>query len=318
MKGFIKGAFLFGVIFSLSMNVFSQKKKKAELKPEFSTVTYYKLDTTELQADVFVPSNVTTEKMPLYIHLHGGGFSQGDRTNDYEICRMMTRNGCVAVAMSYTLYMKGKDFGCPGILSEKTKAIQIAVNQLWRATDYFVKNANSYQIDTTKVFVGGCSAGAETALHAAYWDREWMGIYPEQLSKGFKYAGVFEVSGALMDINLIRKDNMVPTMMFHGNCDRTVPYATASHRYCPSNASGWLMLFGSKTIYDKITELGGTAVLVTQCGGEHLTMGGIMERNAPLVGEFIKNATTGKRMQLHTAENCTTPSARKVVCPICD
>ena len=306
------------VFLGFSMSAFSQKKSKVEPKPEFSTITYYKVDTTELKADVFLPSQNQKGKMPLYIHLHGGGFSQGDRTNDYEICRMMTRNGCVAVAMSYTLYMKGKDFGCPGILSEKTKAIQIAVNQLWRATDYFVKNANSYQIDTTKVFIGGCSAGAETALHAAYWDREWMGMYPEQLSKGFKYAGVLEVSGALMDINLITKENMVPTMMFHGNADRTVPYATASHRYCPCNANGWLMLFGSKTIYDKLTELGGSAVLVTQCGGEHLTMSGIMERNSTLIADFIKNATEGKKMQLHTAEKCLTPSTRKVVCPICE
>lgn len=31
-------------------------------------------------------------------------------------------------------------------------------------------NANSYKVDTTKIFVGGLSAGAITALHATYLD----------------------------------------------------------------------------------------------------------------------------------------------------
>jgi poly(3-hydroxybutyrate) depolymerase len=317
MNKVVRVSILLGLVL-LSLSVFSQKNKKVEQKPEFSTVTYFQEDSTQLQADVFMPSQQMSGKMPLYIHVHGGGFSQGDRTNDYEICKMMARNGCVAVTISYTLSMKGKDFGCGGVLTEKIKAIQIAVNQLWRATEYFVMNASQYQIDTTKVFVGGISAGAETALHAAYWDRKLMGIYPLKLSENFRYTGIIEVVGALIDINLISKENMIPTMMFHGDCDRTVPYATAAHRYCPCNASGWLMMFGSKSIFDKMIDLGGTAILVTQCGGNHMTVNGIMERNASLIAEFVKSASTGKRMQMQTSEKYSSTGPKNNVCPICE
>jgi hypothetical protein len=138
------------------------------------------------------------------------------------------------------------------------------------------------------------------------------------LSENFRYTGIIEVVGALIDINLISKENMIPTMMFHGDCDRTVPYATAAHRYCPCNASGWLMMFGSKSIFDKMIDLGGTAILVTQCGGNHMTVNGIMERNASLIAEFVKSASTGKRMQMQTSEKYSSTGPKNNVCPICE
>lgn len=147
-------------------------------------------------------------------------------------------------AITYTLYMKGRNFGCDGVLPQKLRAFQLAANDLWQATLFFIKNVDKYNIDATKIFIGGNSAGAEAALHAAYWDRNVMSTYPEKLPGTFKYAGVISGAGALMDLNLITKKTMVPMLLFHGSVDPTVPYDTAAHHYCPTNSSNWLMLFG--------------------------------------------------------------------------
>ena len=99
----------------------------------------------------------------------------------------MADNGFASATITYTLYAKGKNFGCDGALPNKIKSFQYAVNDLWLATSFFIKNAKKYNIDTEKIFVAGSSAGAETVLHGAYWDFKTMNLYDNSLPAGFKY-----------------------------------------------------------------------------------------------------------------------------------
>ena len=226
---------------------------------DYKTLTYFVNDSTKLELDLFIPKTKSVGKTPLLIHVHGGGFSGGQRQDGHTLCKEAAKNGYAAATITYTLYMKGKNFSCNGILTEKVKAFQIAANQLWQATLFFIKNGDKYNVDADKIFISGSSAGAETVLHAAFWDRNLMALYPEKLSNDFKYAGMISGSGAIMDINLITKKNLVPVMLFHGSCDPVVPYGTAAHHLCPTDSSGWLMLFGSHSIYNRIVELNGNA-----------------------------------------------------------
>lgn len=185
--------------------------------------------------------------------------------------------------------MDGIGFGCDVDLHEKVIAIQIAANQLWKATSVLLENADTYNIDTSKVFAAGYSAGAETILHAAYWDREQMKIFDHHLAPDFKYAGIISGAGAIMDLNLITSENVIPLMAFHGNKDIYVPYATAAHHYCPCNSKGWLMFFGSHSIANHMKELGGTFKLITFDGGGHGEGAGYIFEDQQHVVEFINN-----------------------------
>ncbi|WP_116789912.1 alpha/beta hydrolase [Flavobacterium psychrotrophum] len=271
---------------------------------DYKTITYFVNDSAQLQLDLFLPKTAKKsklkEKTPLLIHVHGGGFAVGTREWGHTVCREAAKNGIAAASISYTLYMKGKKFSCDGILTEKVKAFQIAANQLWQATLFFIKNSETYNIDTSKIFISGSSAGAETVLHAAFWDRSLMNLYPTRLPDSFRYAGLISGSGAIMDLNLITKKNVLPIMLFHGSCDPTVPYATAAHHLCPTNSSGWIMLFGSYSIYNHILGLNGNTHLYTYCNGGHEYSDELFGKQPTETITFIKQVLAGQKMQSHT------------------
>lgn len=267
---------------------------------EFKTLTYFINDTIELKLDLFLPKIKDKEKLPLLIHVHGGGFAVGGREWGHHISKYAASQGYVAASISYSLYMKGKNFSCDGSLPEKIKAIQIAANQLQQSVIFFHKNKDAFNIDTSKIFLSGSSAGAEAVLHAAFWDNKMMKIYRDRLPEDFKYAGVISGAGAIMDLNLIDKNNLVPVLLFHGSNDTTVPYGTAAHHNCPPNSSGWLMLFGSYSIYNHILSLNGSSKLITYCGGAHEYSDEVFAKAPQLAVDFMNGVLKKEKQQSHT------------------
>ena len=266
---------------------------------KMTTLTYFQNDTLKLDLDLFLPAKTSGKKLPLLLYVHGGGFSGGERQSGHSLCNYLAQNGYASATITYTLYAKGKKFSCDGVVSEKIKAFQYAVNDLWLATSFFIKNSEKYAIDTSKIFIAGSSAGAETVLHAAFWDFQTMNLYENSIPDGFKYAGLVSGAGAIMDLNLITEKNVIPMFFFHGNSDKTVPYGTAPHHYCKTNASGWLMLFGSYSIYNHIVNLNGSGALYTFCGGGHEYSGYLFEKEQYPVLNFLNDVSAGKKFQKH-------------------
>jgi len=308
MKTYCLGALLF-----LTVAVFGQSSGK------ISTVTYFKNDTLSLDLDLCLPDVKQAGKLPLVIFAHGGGFSSGKRQDGDSLCLFLAKNGFAAASISYTLYMGNKSFGCDGIVSEKIKAIQFGVSDLWAATAFFISNKEKFNIDTDKIFIAGSSAGAETALHAAFWDFNLMNMYPQnKFPADFKYAGLISGSGAIMDINLINNQNKLPMMLFHGNSDAVVPYATAAHRSCKTNASGWMILFGSYSIYNHLISLNNRTRLYTYCGGGHEYAGIMFTRKPQKVVDFINDVLAGQRFQEHVIIPTGKPNDRSLPYRFCD
>lgn len=262
---------------------------------DFQTLNYFDFDSISLELDLFLPTSESANPTPLVIYVHGGGFKNGNRNGGHGLARHLIEQNIACASITYTLYMKDKSFSCDGILSEKIKAIQIAASQLWNATAFLLDQKEKINIDTAKIFIAGSSAGAETVLHAAYWDRKQMQLFEHNLSNEFKYAGIISGAGAIMDLNLITEGNMLPTMLFHGDADPTVPYATAAHHYCPPNSSGWLMLFGSKSIADYLGKLNGIFQMTTFKNGKHSFAGAYFYQNQNHVSDFIDRVLEGDR-----------------------
>lgn len=263
------------------------------------TITYFKNDTLSLQLDLFTPEKPSGTKMPLVLFVHGGGFSGGDRTGQHAFCRFMATKGYAAATISYTLYMKGKKFSCDGALPEKIRAFRHGASDLWAATGYFLQNQEKYHIDPAQIFIAGISAGGETVLHAAYWDKALMDYYKTPFPENFRYAGIVSGAGAIMDLNLITKKNVMPMLLFHGNGDRTVPYGTAPHHYCETDATGWLMLSGSYSIFHHAKTLDASATLYTYCGGGHEYSGFLFEKDMQPIADFVADVLAGRKFQSH-------------------
>jgi poly(3-hydroxybutyrate) depolymerase len=266
---------------------------------EVKTLTYFQNDTIKLDLDLYLPQKNTNQKTPLVLFAFGGGFSGGDRSSGREFCKLLAQNGYAAASISYTLYMKDKNFSCEGILTEKIKAIQIGVSDMWQATSYLIKNANNYNIETSKIFISGISAGAEIGFQASYWDYKLMNLYDNNLPDNFKYAGLIGGSGAIMDLNLITEKNSIPMLLAHGSADGTVPYGTAAHHTCPTNSSGWLMLFGSYSVYNYASQFNKGIELITFCGGGHEFLSHLFEKEPHYVLEFLNGVLAGGKFQNH-------------------
>lgn len=265
---------------------------------DFQTHNYFVNDSISLDLDLFLPVQNSSKKTPLVIFVHGGGFKNGNRKGGHNLAKYLITQNIACASITYTLYMKDKSFSCDGILSEKIKAIQIAVSQLWNATAFLIGQSDHINIDTTQIFIAGSSAGAEAVLHAGYWDRNQMQQFDRKLSGAFKYAGIISGAGAIMDLNLITKENAIPTMLFHGDADPLVPYGTAAHHFCPPNSSGWLMLFGSHSIATHLQKLNGTCQLTTFEGGKHSFAGAYFYQNQQHVSDFISNVLSGEKFVL--------------------
>ena len=274
----------------IGMNVMAQ---------DFKSFTYFENDSTQLELDLFLPKNRDTLKSPLVIYVHGGGFMAGNRKDGHRLAKYLAERNIACATLSYTLSMEGKGFGCKENLAEKIKAIQIAANQVWESTAFLLSKSVELNIDPSKVFIAGSSAGAETVLHAAFWDREQMHLYGIILDNEFKYAGVIAGAGAIMDLNLINKTNAIPLMAFHGDEDLLVPYKVASHHYCPPNSNGWLMLFGSRAIADHLQHLGESTALTTFQGGGHSYAGAYFYEDQKIVGNFINMVLSKERFNIH-------------------
>ncbi len=84
---------------------------------DFKTYTYFANDSISLDLDLFLPGQVSDEKIPLLIFVHGGGFSNGYREKGHNLAKYLNSRDMACATISYTLFMKGKSFGCDGILS---------------------------------------------------------------------------------------------------------------------------------------------------------------------------------------------------------
>lgn len=226
-------------LYSLLLFLFLSQSFFAEIKNE--TRTYAVKDGQSLQLDIYKDQSGTNQ--PCLIFVFGGGFKEGSRDQPLykSYYHYFAKNGFTVAAIDYRLALKNEK--SPSALNVKPlrKAIGIAVEDLFSATDYILKYADELQIDTSRIIISGSSAGAMTVLHADYERRNQMAS-DTILSPKFQYAGVIAFAGAIFSSKgqpTYRKAP-APTLLFHGNADKMVTYNKISFFN--------LGLYGSKQI----------------------------------------------------------------------
>ena len=179
------------------------------------------------------PSNETTPSLsPVVICIFGGGFLWGSRTDAVyrPYYDFLTRQGYTVAAIDYRLGLKDTKKP-PSIFNRKPliNAISFAVQDLYAATNYLLKNAEALRIDTGKVILSGSSSGAITALQADYEKRNRM-KNAQILPGTFQYAGVIAFAGAVYSREGKPDYDIppAPTLFFHGSKDNWVPYNKVS------------------------------------------------------------------------------------------
>lgn len=234
-----------------------------------------------LYLNFYEPNGDTASKRPLMIVAFGGSFITGDRSQVDFICQAFTKMGYCCAAIDYRY-----GFPFPIVINQTTTTLVVvrAMHDMKAAVRFFKKDAatsNIYKIDTNRIILGGVSAGAVTALHAAYLDKETEvpsyifsdtagmgGIEGKSGNPGYssKVAGIFSYSGCIGDTNWIGHHD-VPIISFHESGDNTVPYDTREVRV--SGVATGLIASGSRDIHARCDHVSTVNMLYTYNSSGH-------------------------------------------------
>ena len=234
---------------------FAATSAAAHITPD-GTYIFEKKDTCELLMDVYNPAagsetHIDGKAKPTVIFMFGGGFIHGTRDDEgyHDWFRLMTQNGYRVISIDYRLGLKGSTKVGVAQVNVLDKAIHMAVEDLFSATNFIIDNADQLGVDPTNIVISGSSAGAITVMQAEYEicnRTSWASVLPE----GFNYAGVMSFSGAILSregkVNYATAP--CPTLMLHGTADKLVPYKQIK--------VFWLGFFGGGKLVERFQKFG--------------------------------------------------------------
>jgi poly(3-hydroxybutyrate) depolymerase len=237
---------------------------------------------TTLYFDFYEPQGDNLEARPLIIWVHGGSFLGGSRT-DQDMVALSTRFAKMGYACASISYRTGF---FPIDSTNAVRAVVRATQDLKGAIRYFYKDAatdDTYQIDTNRIFIGGSSAGAITALHVAYLSDECElfdyltaaqqtalgGLEGNSGNPGYStnVKGVLNGAGALARYSWLDiSESSIPLASVHGTADNVVTY----NRGLVNPGIPLMYLDGSRMLHERACALGIENQLYTFNGAGHV------------------------------------------------
>lgn len=223
----------------------------------------------ELFLDVYQPDGDTLGARPLIIWAFCGAYIFGSKESPdiVTLSSSFAKRGYVCAAIDYRL---STDLVLDTDLANTFEAVLKAIHDMRASIRYFYKDAatsNNYRIDTTRIYIGGVSAGAVTALQIAHFDE--LGEVPAEMDSLFYATGGFEgtsgndgfsddiaavisLCGALLDTAWINPAVTTPIVSMHGTSDNVVPYGSDCITILDANVP----VDGSSSIHQKLDQVG--------------------------------------------------------------
>lgn len=167
----------------------------------------------DLKLDLYEPVGDTAAARPVYVFLFGGGFVAGDKeTEPRQYCELMARRGYVAIAISYRINQG----------NVATDGIPAAVSDTRQALRWIYAQAATHRLDTSRIVLGGSSAGAIASLFTAYTE-----LAKAPADAASKVALVMDLWGGLYTSVNEMAAGEPPLIIIHGTADTVVPYTEA-------------------------------------------------------------------------------------------
>ena len=246
----------------------------------YATNTNWLGQEENLKLDVYQPSNITEGvKYPLLMWIHGGGLVGGDKATSDNFCKAIANQGFIVSSINYRLgWTQDENNTCNGDTTEAKEAAYRAIQDARAAMRFLVANATGYSIDTNWVFIGGASAGGVVALNTSYYTQDFAnaslpGITAKlgplnqgnTLTTTYKIRGILSMWGGMSRPEIITSANAIPTIFFHGTADQVIPFDVSHYYTCPD----FPVSYGTKPLYEKLTELEVPAVAHIEPDGGH-------------------------------------------------
>jgi len=221
------------------------------------TINSASYSTMDLKLDVYKPVN-NANKRPAIVLIHGGGFSGGDKSdiNIVNLANYFASRGWVAFSINYRLqgdkgtiptqWIQYAQNNVALIDQSQFMAMYPAHRDAKAAIRWLTANADSYNIDTNYITVGGGSAGAFIAVTLGITNlTDFTNEIPlttdpslstTHLNQTYSIKTILDFWGSGLAVSatndiygLQRFDNSDPPIMIaHGTQDATVPYTSAT------------------------------------------------------------------------------------------
>ncbi len=249
---------------------------------EKTTYEYSQKDGISLKLDKYRLKGTETDEQSCLVFLFGGSFRGGSRDGGSYLAYYdyFARQGYTVVAIDYRLGLKNvHNPDLEKVVPALANAVFMAVEDLYDATNYILKNASDWNVDPEKIIISGSSAGAIAVLQAEY-EHNRQSPFAGKLPSGFQYAGVIGFAGAIFSQGQMAwNGKAAPMLLFHGDMDSTVPFSRLE-------ISG-IQFCGSEAIAQQLIRSGSPHCLYRMIGCKHEISTDPMKNNLEEIGRFL-------------------------------
>lgn len=221
--------------------------------------------------DIYRPDGDTARSRPLFVFVHGGGFSGGTKIDGdiAYLCMTFAKKGYVTASIGYRLESPLNTAQTMGT------AVFRAVQDAKAAVRYLRAHKAEFGIDDARIMLGGTSAGGALSLQYAYLDAGEVPSYVDTAALGGLEGGTGSpgvssaINGAMncwggVGDSAMLNNGKLPVISFHGTEDKTVPYDIG---YSLGNPN--LVTFGSACVHRVLSRVGVRTVLKPFIGMGH-------------------------------------------------
>lgn len=242
-------------IHGLCQNVPAHDPAKPPINPDISkqSFIYAVKDTNSLGLDIYnLNREDSTHKKSCIIFVFGGAFVTGKRDDSLynNYFNNLAENDYLVVSISYRLGLRGVKNVSKFNIKPLKNAVDMAVDDIYDATNWLISRAGQLGIDTSKILLSGSSSGAISVLTAEFERKNGYAV-SDKLPLGFQYAGIISFSGAILSLDGKLKYDRIPApkLMFHGTADRIVPYNEIRFFNKGFYGSGWIAKVSKENNY---------------------------------------------------------------------
>ena len=173
---------------------------------------------------------------PGFVIIHGGGFVGGDKAqgNFVAFANEYASRGYVCISINYRLM--GDDPPTPGSTAIE-RAINAAIEDAAKAIAWMKTNAGTYGIDSSRIAMGGNSAGAITSLFTGY----------QELGPTAEVQAIVSFAGGMYGFESEINTGDPPVLLVHSDDDGTVAHSLSVDVHHAANLAGVLNEFYSLT-----------------------------------------------------------------------
>ena len=204
--------------------------------------------------DIYLPKANESQRVPVFLFLHGGGFREGDKAHYGGIAEPFLKNNIIVVVASYRLTTDG--FHYPDQSNDVKDAIK-----------WINKNVSQHGGDPELIFVGGHSAGAILSADVGV-NRSWMANagLPKGVLKGIApVSAYYDLRGKTLikpydyvnDVDLLDKASPVLNVVDPPKLAVIAVGSLEKH------------IASTKELTDKVIDAGSNAVYIELDGADH-------------------------------------------------